>query len=128
MKRPTAYLPWFRRLHACACGRRAVWRYVPSDGDEAKRYLCDGCVPRGCSCQLGDDGQPLRDARGRLLPCSEWEFAARGFVLVIAGGPAWRAMSAWQRRRWDVVHWDRAPDRRRKRRELRRQAIAGGAA
>lgn len=127
MKR-RGYVPWFRRLHACACGRRATWRYMPGDAGEGTRYRCDACVPRGCSCQLGDDGQPLRDDRGRLLPCSEWEHDSAGFLLVVAGGPGWRALSAWKRRRWSVVHWDRAPDRRRKRRELRRQAIAGGAA
>ena len=116
MKR-RGYVPWFKRFHACACGRRAVWRYMPCDGDEAKRYRCDACVPRGCSCQLGDDGQPLRDDRGRLLPCSEWEHDSAGFLLVVAGGPGGRALSAWKRRRWSVVHWDRAPDRRRERRQ-----------
>ena len=124
MKR-RGYLPWFKKVCACACGRRAVWRYMPCDGDEGERYRCAACVPRGCSCQLGDDGQPLRDDRGRLLPCSEWEHDSDGFLLVVAGGPGWRALSAWKRRRWSVVHWDRAPNRRRELRELRRQAIAG---
>ena len=117
MKRRRGYVPWFRRFHACACGRRAVWRYLPCDGEEGTRYLCGACVPRGCACQLDDDGQPLRDDRGRLLPCGEFEHDPAGFLLVIAGGPAWRALSAWKRRRWSVVHWDRAPDRRRERRQ-----------
>ncbi len=111
------YIPWFKRFQACACGRRATWRYLPCDGDEESRHVCGACVPRGCSCQLDDDGQPLRDERGRLLPCGEWEFAARGFLLEDEGRPAWRAMSAWQRRRWDLANWDRAPDPRRERRQ-----------
>lgn len=115
MKR-RGYLPWFKKAIACPCGRRATWRYMPCDGDEAKRYLCDACVPRGCSCQLDDDGRPLRDDRGRLLPCGEFEHDPAGFVLVVAGGPAWRALSAWKRRRWSVVNWDSGPDRRRERR------------
>ena len=122
MKRRRGYVPWFRRLHACACGRRATWRYMPGDAGEGTRYLCDACVPRGCSCQVDDDGRPLRDDRGRLLPCGEFEHDPAGFLLVVAGGPAWRAMSAWQRRRWHAVNWDWAPDRRRERRQKTKKA------
>lgn len=116
------YTPWFRRRYACACGRRAVWRYLPCDRDEAERHACEVCVPRGCSCQLDDDGKPLRDARGLLLPCGEFEHDPAGFLLVIERGPAWRAMNGWQRRRWDVLHWDSAPDPRRERRQKTKKA------
>jgi hypothetical protein len=42
---------------------------MPSDGDGER---CEEHVPRGCSCQTGDDEEPIRDDQGRLLPCCEW--------------------------------------------------------
>jgi hypothetical protein len=49
------------------CQNPAVWHHMPSDGER-----CEAHVPRGCSCQEDDSGDPLRDDQGRLLPCCEW--------------------------------------------------------
>lgn len=40
-----------KRLKKCSCcDKTATWIYMPS-GD-GKRWYCDDCVPRGCSCNL----------------------------------------------------------------------------
>jgi hypothetical protein len=58
------------------CKERAVWNYQPGPGD---RYRCDEHVPRGCSCQTDDDGNPLKDSLGRDIPCCEWDYSPKGF-------------------------------------------------
>ncbi|MFQ5644706.1 MAG: hypothetical protein ACE5FQ_13565 [Thiogranum sp.] len=40
------------------CGELAVWS-GPA-GPNGEDYYCDGCVPRGCSCQ-GSDSEPCVD-------------------------------------------------------------------
>lgn len=52
------------------CHNPATWHYTPSDGSGDR---CDEHVPRGCSCMIDDNNEPLRDDLGRLLPCCEWD-------------------------------------------------------
>jgi hypothetical protein len=64
-----------------ACGAPAVWQLAPAD---SYGEYCDDCVPRGCSCNIIDIGNPRarkqhRDKRGRLLPCCEYDFDENGF-------------------------------------------------
>lgn len=57
----------------CDCGKVADWFYVPThDAHEFNDYACDNCVPRGCSCNVGDDGAQEADMFGRWAPCCEW--------------------------------------------------------
>lgn len=44
-------------------------------------YYCEGCVPRGCSCMLRDDGTPELDEQGREFPCVEYDYNEKGFYL-----------------------------------------------
>ena len=58
------------KLVPCAkCSELAEWSYMPSDG-----FYCGDCVPRGCSCNILDDGTEELDVDGRQLPCCEWEW------------------------------------------------------
>jgi len=57
------------------CSQLAVWCYMPRDGI----YYCEGCVPRGCSCMVKDDGTPEQDEQGRELPCCEYDYNEKGF-------------------------------------------------
>lgn len=42
-----------KRYKKCSCcNKTATWLYMPS-GD-GKRWYCDDCVPRGCTCNLCD--------------------------------------------------------------------------
>lgn len=53
------------------CGKRADWSYMPGDKD-----YCDKHVPRGCSCNINEDGIEDLDDKGRQLPCCEfWEIS-----------------------------------------------------
>lgn len=57
----------------------AVWCYMP--GKEHWHY-CDGCVPRGCSCNIDPEtGIEDTDSLGRLLPCCEYWYDEDGFSL-----------------------------------------------
>ena len=63
------------------CGALAVWQYQPLDG--IGEY-CDDHVPRGCSCNIIDMGNPRArkqhtDEQGRLLPCCELWFDKNGW-------------------------------------------------
>ena len=64
----------------CGCGQPAVWWYAPGG---ANPFYCDGCVPRGCSCNAepidGDmdnedpgNWRQATDEQGRELPCCEY--------------------------------------------------------
>lgn len=57
------------------CNVNAVWFYMPA----ADIQYCDGCVPRGCSCNLKDiddgvTGEQDTDKFGRLYPCIEYMY------------------------------------------------------
>jgi len=69
-----------RELIECQCGKLATWAYLPK-GDW---YRCDGCVPRGCDCNMLFDEQgnlvkEWLDDDGRQLPCCEWNYYEEGF-------------------------------------------------
>ena len=55
------------------CGELATWCYMPGfSGREAKdAYLCDECVPRGCSCTDDD------------TPCCEFDYDEDGYEIEI---------------------------------------------
>lgn len=59
----------------CHC-KIARWEYIP----HSWRYYCDDCVPRGCSCNLDDNGVEIRDEQGRLLPCCEYDYSPNGWT------------------------------------------------
>jgi hypothetical protein len=54
---------------------------MPSDGGDRKRFFCEGCVSRGCSCNIIDQetGDEERDELGRLLPCCEYDYNEEGW-------------------------------------------------
>lgn len=59
------------------CNKLAVWYYAPEDHPndylQHNPFLCDDCVPRGCSCNLiGSTLKQHTDEKGRLLPCCEY--------------------------------------------------------
>lgn len=92
---------WFGLKKCCKCNDVAVWYYMPSgEREEADRFFCDNCIKRGCSCNwISDDEQRLMidesytgiednpvnpfkqttDAKGRLLPCCEYEYNECGW-------------------------------------------------
>lgn len=58
--------------HSCKV-RVAAWTYMPAKRGEPADF-CEECVPRGCSCNVDEDGKENLDAKGRRLPCCEyWE-------------------------------------------------------
>lgn len=59
----------------CRC-KIATWEYIPSDF----RYYCEDCIPRGCSCNIQEDGTEEKDDKGRLLPCCEYSYSPNGFT------------------------------------------------
>lgn len=62
-------------IHLCdKCNKIAVWDYVPNS-----RYCCDDHVPRGCSCNIDENGIEPVDEKGRLFPCCEWDYSEKGF-------------------------------------------------
>lgn len=73
------------KRRCCKCRDLAIWHYAPcSEGKiEADSYYCDGCVSRGCSCNIVDyedpDGEEYRDESGRLVPCCEYDFSEEGY-------------------------------------------------
>ena len=76
------FRPLQHRHVCCQCERRASWYYVPtrSNDDQLTHYFCEGCVPRGCECQLDSKTQELGvDAQGRQLPCIEFDWSRNGF-------------------------------------------------
>ena len=82
------------RLARCRrCGALATWHYMPAGEwkPEWIRYFCDVCVPRGCDCQWDSDrNAPYRDKRGRRLPCVEFDYWWKGFLLDRRGRIEWR--------------------------------------
>ena len=88
----------------CNCGRPASWLYVPGFSDSNNDFMCDYCVPRGCSCQTHHLGNSFEDAptkedgienrdwkwiikdlmwakldgEGREFPCVEFEYDTEG--------------------------------------------------
>ena len=42
-------------------------------------YCCDDHVPRGCSCNLNEDGIEDVGDDGRKFPCCEWDYNMKGF-------------------------------------------------
>jgi hypothetical protein len=68
------------KIKCSKCKSTAIWNYSPGkDCDD--NYFCDGCVPRGCSCNLNEDGEEeYLDDLGRQLPCCEYDFSEEGFV------------------------------------------------
>ena len=84
----------------CDCGKPAKWLYMPGFLKSDNDFVCDDCVPRGCSCvshhmsnhyengPTEDDGiegkdwkwlekdvewTPIDD-KGREYPCCEFEY------------------------------------------------------
>jgi hypothetical protein len=53
------------------CDAEAVWFYLP-ETDRNNTEFCDKHVPRGCSCNVDDDGTEELDYLGRRLPCCEF--------------------------------------------------------
>jgi hypothetical protein len=84
----------------CACGKLAVWIYMPA---EHEYVCCDDCVPRGCVCNDNDvnnetpDGTEGKDWRwllkdkiwreldgtGRDMPCCEFWYKEEGTCIVL---------------------------------------------
>lgn len=122
MKRKPGHSPWFRLFHACGwCGRLATWHYGPmTDVPAALTYYCDACIPRGCKCRRGENGELGTDAKGRLLPCGEYDPWPRGRRLVRDLGPAMRSRSPGAR--WKRIAAGDRPDVRAARRWRKRQA------
>ena len=79
----------------CDCGNPAKWVYMPGFRDSENDFICDDCVPRGCSCNTyyineGDNSTPPTDdnwkwlingvtwayidKKGREYPCVEFEY------------------------------------------------------
>ena len=57
------------------CGEPAVWFYP---GERRNWRYCDEHVPRnGCSCNVGDYGELMKDEQGRDLPCVDWMYFPR---------------------------------------------------
>ena len=63
---------------------------MPSCSENFKDFLCDDCVPRGCTCNsypLDEDWentdpnnwQQELDEQGRELPCCEWGYEEDGY-------------------------------------------------
>lgn len=68
------------KINCDKCGLKATWCYAPL----GSIYFCEDHVPRGCSCNIlsSDDSEDiveLRDDRGRLLPCCEYDYDEDGF-------------------------------------------------
>lgn len=63
------------------CPEMAVWMYLPQSKDKPyDGFYCDGCVPRGCSCNWNPyTNEEDKDEKGRLYPCSEYFFDNEGF-------------------------------------------------
>lgn len=57
----------------------ATWYYTPCTNDIYTNYLCEDCVPRGCSCNLDEENNMPVDDLGRDLPCCEFDFSEKGF-------------------------------------------------
>jgi len=49
------------------CGEKADWSYMPGGED-----YCEKHVPRGCTCNLEEDGSEELDDNGRRFPCCEY--------------------------------------------------------
>lgn len=58
-------------LKCSECGEKAVWEYTPSSRELG---YCDNCIPRGCSCSIGEI-----DEQGREYPCCEYDYYEGGF-------------------------------------------------
>jgi hypothetical protein len=54
----------------------AKWEYLP----RGYSYYCDDCVPRGCSCNVDENGIEDKDNKGRLLPCCEYDYLYNGWT------------------------------------------------
>lgn len=86
-----------KRFHRCSkCGNIAKWYYMPSTS--GRRFYCDECVPRGCSCNtysIEEDGEPVceknfvwinkelgeyeyLDRDGKREPCCEYDYDENG--------------------------------------------------
>lgn len=69
------------------CKQMATWVYGPSY--RRSSLYCEEHVPRLCSCQVVDisdnfpsghpQAEPLRDRKGRLLPCVEYDREEEGW-------------------------------------------------
>ena len=57
------------------CKSIAVWEYMPN----GKYHYCEEHIPRGCSCQMNEDGTIDLDPEGRELPCVEYDYSEKGF-------------------------------------------------
>jgi hypothetical protein len=75
-------------IFACSkCPAKAVWKYAPadtySDYNDSRRFFCDECIKRGCSCQwinvLDPEDKQYTDNLGRLLPCVEYDYNEKGY-------------------------------------------------
>jgi hypothetical protein len=62
------------------CTNKSVWQYVPGKPSPSN-YYCDLHVPRGCSCNLLEDGSENLDELGRSYPCCEYDYDPDGFIL-----------------------------------------------
>lgn len=57
------------------CNEMAVWMYMPN----SHLFYCEKHVPRGCSCNILDNGEMDKDDLGRDLPCCEYNYSESGF-------------------------------------------------
>lgn len=103
MKKAKRQYRWILQYHPCyECGKKATWHYTPSgELDNAARNICDQCVPRGCECRVDHDtGLHESDAKGRELPCVEYDPYPYGYPRHFPERPSLRNRPAGQRKRW----------------------------
>jgi hypothetical protein len=56
--------------------KMATWEYVP----RGYEYYCDSCVPRGCSCNIDENGVEETDGNGLKIPCCEFWYSRNGWT------------------------------------------------
>ena len=103
MKKSQRKPVWYGKFHGCGhCGRMATWHYSPcGEREEKKRYLCEECISRGCSCQIDEEtGKPLLDKKGRELPCVEYFSYPNGYPFVWPKRSHLRKRPAGSLRKW----------------------------
>lgn len=109
------FVPLKNRFRCFKCNRLALWYYVPTDErDQLLHYFCDDCVPRGCDCRIDSDTQlEYVDAKGRLLPCIEFDFSQNGFSSLPFKDAKWKFLGVRadrRERRGYLRRWLKNPD------------------
>jgi len=59
------------------CQEKAVWNLM-SAGIGEERFYCEEHIKRGCSCNMGEDGNQVLDEQGREFPCCEYDYFENG--------------------------------------------------